>query len=97
MSDRQCLYCGRSWKEESGCCAYCGAPAKLNGKTKYDPFFCNGYIVYEMRDYSRRALQFVFYKGVTYMGNVWITEREMESMSPVMDIMPLVMERLEKA
>lgn len=65
-----CSYCGKEWNEENGTCKYCGAPNKLNGIVKYDPFFYDGYIVYSMRNYANRSIEFVFYKGVTLCGMV---------------------------
>ena len=89
-----CAYCGRNWSERNGACEHCGAPNKLSKIEKFDPFFCEGYIVYGIRDYCRDCFTWVFYKGITLIGKVEITGRELSTYSPAIDIMPVVMERL---
>ena len=91
---KSCSYCGRAWKEENECCAYCGAPVKVSMIAKYDPFFYEGYIVYQLQDYPRCALEYVFYKGITFIGKVSVDLREVEKWNPVIDPMPMIIERL---
>ncbi len=89
-----CVYCGREWQERNEACAHCGAPKKTAQITKYAPFFHEGFIVYCIREYSRRSMSWIFYKGITLIGRVDIDERELSGYSPSLDIMPMVMQRL---
>jgi predicted amidophosphoribosyltransferase len=89
-----CVYCGREWQERDGVCSHCGAPNKIAKMQKFEPFFYDGYIVYCLRDYARCLHSWIFYKGITFMGRVDIDDGYLQTLSPAMDIMPLLMERL---
>jgi predicted amidophosphoribosyltransferase len=97
VNNKECSYCGRAWEEHDGACAHCGAPVKLNGIAKYDPYFYEGYIVYSIRDWSRRTFQFIFYQGATLKGNIHISDYEIMNLPPTEDYMPLVMARLDQS
>ena len=92
----KCSYCGRQWHEGNECCDSCGAPSKTAKIERLEPFFCDGYIVYALRDWSRDVYEFVFYKGITFMGKVVFTWMEIKQMPPAEDYMPRVMERFNE-
>jgi len=89
-----CVYCGREWQEHDGACSHCGAPNKLAKIQKFEPFFYDGCIVYCLHEYERRSHSWIFYKGVTFIGRVDIDDMSLIELSPTMDIMPLVIEKL---
>lgn len=91
-----CAYCGRTWKEVDDCCAYCGAPNKLRKLEKREPFFFEGMIVYSLRDWSNLCYEFIFYKGITFMGRVSINFWEMEKLPPYEDPMPMILDKLKQ-
>lgn len=91
-----CVYCGRQWEEKNEVCAHCGAPNKLAKIQKFEPFFYEGYIVYCLREPARRCYSWIFYKGITFMGRVDIIDEILETLSPAVDVMSLVMEKLNK-
>ena len=96
MSNIECSYCGSIWREtKKGNCVSCGAPNKIQKIERYDPIFYDGYIIYAIRDYSRRAFEFVFYKGITLMGDIFVSDRELMEIPPTTDYMPIVMEKLK--
>jgi len=61
--------------------------------SEFYPFFYDGYIVYVIRRFEFDAVEFHFYKGITYMGKVEMTRQEREKYSPAEDIMPVIMEK----
>jgi predicted amidophosphoribosyltransferase len=89
-----CVYCGREWQEHDGACSHCGAPNKLAKIQKFEPFFYDGYIVYCLREYHKGIHSWILYKGITFMGRFDLDDEYLRTLSPAMDIMPLVLERL---
>lgn len=90
----ECLYCGREWKVTNGGCAFCGAPANVARTERFYPFFYNGYIVYMIREAHRRGDLFAFYKGITCVGTVFLSNNEREGIDPQVDFMPEILKRL---
>lgn len=91
----KCAYCGREWRERNEACASCGAPntAKI---TEIGPCFYDGYIYYAIRRWDYDSFEFIFYKGITFVGRVLLNRMEMEKIPPYEDYMPYVMEKLKE-
>ena len=95
MPGLQCAYCGKAWKENNDCCASCGAPNKQSKINYYEPFFDSGYIVYTIRRYEYDCVEWIFYKGITFIGKIRKERRELERLSPAIDIFPNILAELE--
>lgn len=86
MAKCTCPYCQAGNGAEAPTCHACGAPLGNSDapvmREKSEPFAYNGYIVWPLNDYARRAIEFYFYLGTELQGIVDVPLERLEQVVP---------------